>query len=318
MSERKFDYLPIKRKVGCPIIDIHTHTGVLDGFDEYIKSMDLFCVARAVVIAQRDIAYKLKRQYPYRVELAVFTPSEFLDDAKMLEKDGPSFIEEAVENGARIIKFWFAPRARDRWPVRLDDPAFIPMMEAMEKYDMGAIIHVSDPDIWFDTVYSDRSIYGTKEEQYIPLEMVLERHRKIKVIGAHMAGNPEHLDFVAALLDRHPNYYIDTSATKWIVREVSKQVEKARGFFRTYRDRILFGTDNFVRPDRDTHLYNTRYWAHQVLWESALDRQSPIHDDDYGGKPTIHGLDLPPDILQDIYFNNARTLFPELFSDIAP
>ena len=318
MDEKQFDFLPIKRKVDCPIIDIHTHTRELDGYDEYIRSMDLFCIARAVVIAPREIAWDLKRAHPYRVEIAVTTPSHLLENPDLLAREGPKAVEDAVDNGCRIWKFWFAPRSRLIWKVHFGDARFIPMMEVMEKHNMAAIIHVSDPDIWFETRYADASVYGTKADQYVPLEDVLERHRGINFIGAHMAGYPEQLDFVGELLDRHPNYYVDTSATKWIVREISRQADEARAFFEKYRDRILFGTDNFVMPDRDTHLYNTRYWAHQLLWESDMDVESPIHDDDYGGKPVIRGINLPPDLLEDIYLNNACRLLPELFLDLMP
>lgn len=318
MNEKKFDYLPVDRKVNCPIIDIHTHTRTFDGFDEYIRSMDYFCVAKAVVIAAADIAHDLKKAHPYRIEIALMTPFHLLEEPDRLASEGPGVVREAADYGCRIVKFWFAPRSRDRWPVLFDDPHLVPLMDEMEKQNMSAIVHVADPDIWFETRYTDSSIYGTKTRQYVPLENVLKRHPGINFIGAHLAGNPEHLDFVADLLDKYPNYYVDTSATKWIVREISKKPDEARAFFGKYRKRILFGTDNFVMPDRDTHLYNTRYWAHQTLWETDMQVQSPIHDDDFGGKPTIHGIDLPPDVLEDIYLKNACRLLPELFAELAP
>ena len=318
MDEKEFDYPPIERKVNSPIIDIHTHTRVLDGFDEYIESMDLFCIAKAVVIATMDIAWELKRAHPYRIDTALMMPYHLLQDPGLLEKEGPETVEKALDNGCRIMKFWFAPRSRDRWEILFDDQRFIPMMEMMEKNNMSAIIHVSDPDIWFETRYADSLFYGTKADQYVPLETVLDRHPGINFIGAHIAGDPEHLDFVGNLLERHRNYYVDTSATKWVVRELSKKPDDTRAFFKKYRDRILFGTDNYVQPGRDTDFYNTRYQAHQILWETDMQAESPIHDDDFGGKPTIHGIDLPLDVLEDIYLNNACKLLPELFFDLAP
>ena len=64
-----------------------------------------------------------------------------------------------------------------------------------------------------------------------------------------MGGDPEHLDHLAELLTRYPNLYLDTSATKWIVRELGKQQEAAREFFRRWADRICFGTDQVVLKD---------------------------------------------------------------------
>ena len=83
------------------------------------------------------------------------------------------------------------------------------------------MVHVADPDDWFRTVYADAAKYGTKPEQYVGLERMIQMFPDMTWIGAHMGGDPEHPDHLEALLERYPNFYIDTSATKWQVREVS-------------------------------------------------------------------------------------------------
>ena len=47
-------------------------------------------------------------------------------------------------------------------------------------------------------------------------------------IGAHMGGDPEHPDHLEALLEKYPHLHLDTSATKWQVREVSPRAAAHR------------------------------------------------------------------------------------------
>ena len=54
-----------------------------------------------------------------------------------------------------------------------------------------------------------------------------------------MGMNPEDLRYVAYLLDKYPNYYVDMSS---VVQELGRQPYTARRFFIRYQDRILFGT----------------------------------------------------------------------------
>src|SRR5690606_28284941 len=140
-------------------------------------------------------------------------------------------------------KMWFAPRFYDRYDARFDDERLDPVFDEIARHKLGVLVHIADPDLWFARVYTDKQKYGTKADQYEQLENRLASHRDVPVLVAHMGGNPEHLDQLGELLDRHPNMYVDTSATRWIVRELGKQPEEARRFFTAYKERILFGTD---------------------------------------------------------------------------
>ena len=90
------------------------------------------------------------------------------------------------------------------------------------------MVHVSDPDAWFHTMYADSAKFGTKADQYVGLKRMLELFPDLLCIGAHMGGDPEHPDHLEALLERYPNLYFDTSATKWQVREVSAHAAAIR------------------------------------------------------------------------------------------
>ena len=80
--------------------------------------------------------------------------------------------------------------------------------------------HVGDPDTWYSGKY-DPAKFGTRDEHYAMWESALSQFRDRPWIGAHLGGNPENLLRLQDLLDRYPNLYLDMSATRWMVREVS-------------------------------------------------------------------------------------------------
>src|SRR5947209_1619248 len=129
-----------------------------------------------------------------------------------------------------------------------------------------------------------------------------------------MGGEPEHPDHLEELLEKYPNLYYDTSATKWQVREVSAHRDAIRNLVRRYPDRFLFGSDLVTWHDLVPDHYASRYWAQRTLWESAWEGRSPIADPDYkptDGEPStppLLGLDLPADVLDQVYYENARKL----------
>src|SRR5260221_6872785 len=138
-----------------------------------------------------------------------------------------------------------------------------------------------DPDAWFDSVYADRAKFGTKMEQYALWRRMLEMFPDLIWIGAHMGGAREHPDFLDELLTTYPHLYLDTSATKWQVREVSAHREAIRALLLRHPDRFLFGSDLVTRPHLEREHYVSRYWAQRTLWESDWVGRNPIADPHY-------------------------------------
>jgi predicted TIM-barrel fold metal-dependent hydrolase len=223
-------------------------------------------------------------------------------------------LESYLEQGVQIIKFWAAPRGRDRG-LLLDTPWRI---EAARRALAAGIrvfmVHVADPDHWFRTVYSDTARYGTKPDQYLGLERLLQMFPEAAWIGAHLGGDPEHPDHLEALLERYPNLYLDTSATKWVVREIATRREAIHALICRFPQRFLFGVDLVTRHHLKPEHYASRYWCQRTLWESDWEGPSPIADADYtlgpGGPatPWLRGLALPANVLEQVYQGNARRL----------
>jgi predicted TIM-barrel fold metal-dependent hydrolase len=223
-------------------------------------------------------------------------------------------LDRFLELGVKIIKFWSAPRGRERG-LFVDAPWRIEAARRARAVGLRVImVHVADPDLWFQNAYADAAKFGTKAAQYVGLERMLELFPDMVWIGAHMGGDVEHPDHLEALLERYPHFYLDTSATKWQVREASARREAVRTLICRYPDRFLFGSDLVTRHHLPREHYVSRYWCQRTLWESGWEGPSPIADPDYKPvlgeppMPMLRGLELPADVLAKLYFENARNL----------
>jgi predicted TIM-barrel fold metal-dependent hydrolase len=225
-------------------------------------------------------------------------------------------LDRYLELGVKIIKFWSAPRGRERG-LFVDAPWRIESVKRARAAGVRVfMVHVADPDTWFRTVYADAAKFGTKPEQYVGLERMLAMFPDVTWIGAHMGGGPEHPDHLQALLEKYPNLLFDTSATKWQVREVSPRRAAIRALICRYPERFLFGTDLVTRHHLPPEHYTSRYWCQRTLWESDWEGPSPIADPDSTGSdgkpglPTLHGVKLPQEVLEKVYYQNAAELLP--------
>lgn len=335
---------------GQGIIDFHAHISGREAGPLYMDVAKAFGVERVYSMGALD-ASKVTREvlgdfarfiafpnFRGADRYAAFT-SGFLEDIRHFHN----------ELGARLIKLWNAPRLRELVPVEhhaevieFDSPWRVKAVELAQSLGMGVMVHIADPDTWFQTKYADKAKFGAKRTHYESLERMMDRYEG-PWIAAHMGGFSEDLDFLDGLLERNPNLFIDTSATKWVVREISKHpIEKARQFFIKHREQILFGTDIVTTDEQLTpppaekpstrspmadladspasarDLYASRFYALRLLLGTGYHGESPIADPDlmmvdpakYNAMsaPTLQGLSLPKDVLADIYRNNAVRL----------
>jgi Amidohydrolase len=327
-----------------PIVDVHTHLNGREAVRLYQHAAQLYGVG---------LTYSM-------------TPPEGMDDVRAVLGDAVRFIaipdyhnlksfddlgekyarqiERLHGEGVRIAKFWSAPRGRDLeeklglpGALRLDASHIVESMSCAAELGMVIMVHIGDPDTWFASKYTDVRRYGSKRDQYDPLEAALERFNT-PFIAAHMGGWPEDLDFLSDMLSRHPNLRLDTSATKWMVRELSKHPRKELvAFFERWSGRILFGSDivtsdehlsdqavasqslSAIRPSEVAFdLYASRYWALRTLLETNYVGESPIADPDLEmldserydsmSAPALEGKSLPPSLLRTLMHDAARNL----------
>lgn len=331
-----------------PILDTHTHVSGVRATPIMRDAMDLYGIHRVWSMTPLAQVEPVRSILGDRVRF-IAIPDWAGKDKRFAH--GPGFLE-AIERfhqlGARVVKFWQAPRLidfaveeGDARAFALDSPDRIRAMELADSLGMTFLTHIADPDTWFATRYRDANRYGTKRAHYDPLERVLDRFRHRPWIAAHMGGWPEDLGFLDGLLAAHPNLHLDASATKWMVRELSRhEPEEMLAFLRRHRGRILFGSDivtadeHLASGDGKTEmqakadsaasafdLYASRYWALRMLWEGRGSMESPISDPDLAmidpaghvaeDGPTLRGMHLPAEVLRDLYHDAAARLLDD-------
>jgi predicted TIM-barrel fold metal-dependent hydrolase len=310
----------ISSKYDGPKFDAHVHLGDRKGIPNLIKFREEFNIQKSIGIVWDDNTEELETKFPDKFVLAKYFRSKHM----FTTTSDPKLLTDAIENihqqGFPIVKFWFGPRVRDYVKeyfkvepdvIRLSDPFFKSIFAKMEELGLILLIHVSDPDLWYEKVYQPVSKYGTKKDHLADFEEILSSFPKLKVQQAHFGGQPEDLENLSRWFETYPNYYIDTSSARWMARELGRYPEKAREFFIKHSDRILFGTD--IVQDRNKPIstyYQTRYYAFQALLETPIrDLPLPFPDPENDNKTKINGLDLPLDVLKKIYWENANKFF---------
>jgi predicted TIM-barrel fold metal-dependent hydrolase len=186
-------------------------------------------------------------------------------------------------------------------------------------------VHTADPKAFFDPVdehnerleqllnYPQWSFAGPQyprfERLIDALETVVAAHPATTFIGVHGGCYPENLTRVGAMLAAYPNYHIDISAR---LAELGRQPRATRQLLTVYRDRVLFGTDQFP-PDPDAYRLYYRFLE-------TGDEQFP-HDprtSQLMGRWHISGVDLADDVLRRVYGENAARILPSLRIGGAP
>jgi len=302
------DIAPPPKKVSCPIFDFHVHAFDIPETQHLLRSMELYGIEGAVVITNSDDLPVLRRRLSDRFFFCLPLDFSYSGRSKEFIRTNLRRISSAAERGVVAIKLWFQPRLMARHKLKISEPRVRPLFDAMVENNLLAMVHIGDPDIWYQKYYSEAAVYGTKEDHLEQFEVFLSRNEKLTVVCAHLGGDPEHLSRLSRLLETYPNLYLDTAATKWISRELSRNPEESRNFMIQYADRILFGTDNFVHPETNLRHFSLRYYVHRTFWETDTVFTSPISDSDADGPVRLTGLNLPKAVLQKMYCENPQAL----------
>lgn len=244
--------------------------------------------------------------------------------------EAPDFAErtaarlcKSFDDGAIGVKIWknigMAIRGKSGTYLLADDPALLPVYEAIRKADRTLIAHLAEPDgAWLplDDKNPERPYYsrnpqwhmlgkGTPSKDAIltARDRVLARFPKLRVVGCHLGSDEDDLGRLARRLDTFPNFAVDTAAR---IRYFARgDRDRAREFLIRYQDRILYATDFALRdapPEAGAKTllaWHDRDWAF-FSGDTAME---------YEGR-TTRGLALPDAVLRKIFRENARRWLP--------
>jgi hypothetical protein len=223
------------------------------------------------------------------------------------------------ERGAEGLKIWKGLGLHVKDPdgrlADVDDPRLSPIWETAGELGLPVLIHVADPAAFFDPIdetnerweeLGNHPDWAFTSPPFPPFLHIVEglasliaRHASTVFIGAHVGCYAENLGWVGALLDSCPNFHVDISAR---LGELGRQPYTARRFFLQYADRILFGSDMGPSPEAYRVIYRFLETEDEYFNYNA----APIP---MQGRWHVHGLHLPDDVLERIYYLNAEKLF---------
>jgi hypothetical protein len=254
-------------------------------------------------------------------------------DARGFEQ--PDFAERTIarlrrtfDDGAIGVKIWknigMSIKSRSGAYLLPDDPALLPIYEAILKAGKTLIAHLAEPDgAWRPLDASNPELryysanpqwhmYGkpdapVKESILTARDRVLARYPGLRVVGCHLGSDEDDLGRLARRLDTYPNFAVDTAArVRYFARGDRDHV---REFLTKYQDRILYATDFVLREADPSAAGRSLTARHDLDWEFFSGGDAM----EYDGKPT-RGLALPEPVLRKIFRENAVRWLPGIAS----
>jgi predicted TIM-barrel fold metal-dependent hydrolase len=340
------EHIPEKSKF--PAIDAHNHLWAnWEGIEKVVQVMDqvgvsCYCDLTSNVAVSwgnggytigqakiEDFFQNCAQRYPGR--FYGFTTATFSKGREVpLFADAGKFVEETVEvfrhdvklgaRGLKILKeFGMYYRDTGGNLVAVDDARLKPIWDEAGKLGVPVLIHQSDPYGFFEELTPENEHYDTltkfpswryygpglptKMELLARRDNLIRRHRDVIFLLPHVANFPENLASVGRLLDENPNVYLDFSAR---IDELGRQPYTAREFLIRYQDRVYFGTD----MPASVEMYRCHFRFLETRDEYFI---PPDYDGTFGRhRWKIHGLGLPDDVLEKIYYRNALKIIPAL------
>lgn len=298
-----------------PVFDCHTH--IMHGMDGIqtamvLKEMFHFEWMNVLSIPVWDFAQNLKmmcfkNQYPDKNYIF----GGLIHSKEVLEA-GYDYATQAKNlhaigfDGMKMLEG--KPEIRKELQKPLDDPSFDEFYKFIEEEKVPILFHIADPEEFWDRdkvpewAYNNGwfwgdGTYSTKEDLYREVDGILAKFPKLHAIFAHFFFLSADLDRAAAFLDKWENVCIDLTPGIEMFVNLSKNPEKARGFFLKYQDRILFGTDNYD-PGNEEELGNMIKTVQIMRQFLETDDQFQVWD------LTFKGIKLDREVLEKIYYKN--------------
>jgi len=317
-----------------PVVDLHGHPPTLTSravVEEVVAAMDRLNIQvmvqampssgerlRSQIETVREAGYADRFVFFANLDLRNVGPGSGARIAAQLEEDVRA---GAVGIGELQKSFGLTNRKTDGTRLHLDDPELDVVWETAARLGVPVFIHTADPAEFFEPLdlenerwlemalfenrrFFDRSRFPSFEELMAERERLIAKHPSTTWVLAHMGWHTQDLARLGRIFDAHPNVLAEVGA---VLYDLGRQPRFARQFFERYPDRILFGKDSF-QPDEYPY-----YWR---VFETADEYFDYYRD--YHAFWKLYGMDLPDDVLRQLYYGNALRIIPGMPASAFP
>jgi len=324
-----------------PMLDMHVHLSPT-AVPRLVTLMTRYAIERVVNLSGGDPLTGLDEQLTAAAtapgKIVVFTTLAYAQAAyRDYGRRMARLLELAHERGARGLKIakvlGLGLRDSAGRLIPVDDPALDPVFERAGELGMPVAIHTGDPEAFWRPVdaanprraeleaHPGWALYGRPVPSFDQLlgqlERRIARHPHTIFVSVHFGNAAERPEYVAQLLRKYPNLYIDTAAR---IPELGRHPPAAlQAFFLEFQDRILYGSDLGVGPEPSPLFLGSQgphpptpadqerfFSATRRYFETsdvAFEHPTPIQ-----GDWKISGIGLPRHVLEKIYHDNAARL----------
>ena len=322
-------------------IDIHCHVNtenpvfmkqaVKDNFR--ILTINTDAPLNKNIYEQQDIAVFLGKEFPGQISYLTTFSMKGWGSNEWFE-NAITYIEKSLQSGALGVKVWknigMVEKDKDSTFIMIDNPWFDPLFDYLEENNIPVCGHLGEPkNCWLPiekmTVNNDKDYYQhhtqyhmylhpefpSYEEQLKARDHMLEKHRGLKFMGAHLASLEWSVDEIAKFLDRFPNATVDMAARVCHLQfQAQKDWQKVRDFIIKYQNRLIYGTDmgDFLGAGKEPRkLIKSTHETWINDWKFfTTDKKMMVNE--VNGE--FKGLKLPRKIIKKIYYKNAEKMFP--------
>ncbi len=316
------------QKAKYPAIDFHGHPGgrisSAAGLKTMFEELDALNVG-LMLSAENMSGERLKttlatvKASPYAKRVAIFTGVSLNGVGPGWATKAIAQLEADVAAGAvgvgEIGKgFGLSARKADGSRLQMDDPELAPFWDACARLNLPVFIHTADPPEFFKPIdmYNERWLelslfpgraypsdrFPAFETLMAERDRLFKRHPKTKFVAAHLGWHGNDLGRLGKMFDAMPNLYAELGA---VLYDFGRQPRVAHDFLLKYGNRILFGKDAY-EPSEYPY-----YWRVLETKDDYFDYYREYH-----AFWKLYGLDLPDEVLKDIYYRNALRITPEI------
>lgn len=321
--------------------DTHVHLNIIDSTFIKQAAADNFKLITVnvntsyypTVAEQQKVALALVKAFPDRL---AYSTAFSLDDwgTPKWEPQTIAYLDNSFKHGAVAVKIWknigMALKDKNGKFVFIDDARFDPVLDFIEKNQITLIAHLGEPrNAWLPmdsmTVAGDKSYFTEHPEYHMfkhpenpsyedevnARDNMLKKHPHLTVVGAHLGSLEWNVDELAKRLDQFPNFAVDMAArTVHLQYQSQKNRQKVRDFMIKYQDRLVYGTDDGVDAKSNVKKLNQSLHEGRLEDWKFLTTADEMSSKDFAGK--FSGLQLPKEVVNKIYHDNAKKWFPKL------